>query len=139
MSERLALVTGAGSGFGRATVERFLGAGWRVIATMRRADERRDLLPASPRLRVLELDVTREEQRAAVAGDAVGAVRPAAGMGRVRPEKGTGAMAGGMQEPYRRVSPQEAPEGLLLPRALLSWLQPLLLAALLVTAQAFAA
>jgi serine 3-dehydrogenase len=37
------LVTGATSGFGRATVERFHGAGWRVIATGRRA-ERLDAL-----------------------------------------------------------------------------------------------
>lgn len=37
------LVTGATSGFGRAAVERFHGAGWRVIATGRRA-ERLDAL-----------------------------------------------------------------------------------------------
>jgi serine 3-dehydrogenase len=37
------LVTGATSGFGRATVARFHGAGWRVIATGRRA-ERLDAL-----------------------------------------------------------------------------------------------
>ena len=32
------LITGATSGFGRAAVERFHGAGWRVIATGRRAE-----------------------------------------------------------------------------------------------------
>lgn len=37
------LITGATSGFGRAAVERFHGAGWRVIATGRRA-ERLDAL-----------------------------------------------------------------------------------------------
>lgn len=37
------LVTGATSGFGRATVARFHAAGWRVIATGRRA-ERLDAL-----------------------------------------------------------------------------------------------
>ena len=35
---RTALVTGATSGFGAATVERFASAGWRVIATGRRAE-----------------------------------------------------------------------------------------------------
>lgn len=37
------LITGATSGFGRAAVERFHGAGWRVVATGRRA-ERLDAL-----------------------------------------------------------------------------------------------
>ena len=37
------LITGATSGFGRAAVERFHGAGWRIIATGRRA-ERLDAL-----------------------------------------------------------------------------------------------
>ena len=32
------LITGATSGFGAAAVERFAGAGWRVIATGRRAE-----------------------------------------------------------------------------------------------------
>lgn len=40
---RTILITGATSGFGRAAVERFHGAGWRVIATGRRA-ERLDAL-----------------------------------------------------------------------------------------------
>ena len=35
---RTALITGATSGFGAAAVRRFAGAGWRVIATGRRAD-----------------------------------------------------------------------------------------------------
>ncbi len=37
------LITGGTSGFGRAAVERFHGAGWRVIATGRRG-ERLDAL-----------------------------------------------------------------------------------------------
>ena len=36
--QRTALITGATSGFGAATVRRFVAAGWRVIATGRRAD-----------------------------------------------------------------------------------------------------
>lgn len=35
---RTILITGATSGFGRAAAERFVAAGWRVIATGRRAD-----------------------------------------------------------------------------------------------------
>jgi len=35
---RTALITGATSGFGRAAAQRFIEAGWRVIATGRRAD-----------------------------------------------------------------------------------------------------
>src|SRR5688572_6348137 len=37
------LVTGASAGFGAAIVERFAGAGWRVVATGRRADRLRAL------------------------------------------------------------------------------------------------
>lgn len=36
--DKTALITGATSGFGRAAVERFVAAGWRVIATGRRAE-----------------------------------------------------------------------------------------------------
>ncbi|NYE64174.1 NAD(P)-dependent dehydrogenase (short-subunit alcohol dehydrogenase family) [Duganella sp. 1224] len=49
------LITGCSSGFGLATARYFLDRDWNVIATMR--TPRADLLPASPRLRVLELDV----------------------------------------------------------------------------------
>lgn len=35
---KTALITGATSGFGRAAVQRFVRAGWRVVATGRRAD-----------------------------------------------------------------------------------------------------
>ncbi|HVR80917.1 MAG TPA: SDR family NAD(P)-dependent oxidoreductase [Luteimonas sp.] len=38
MTTKTALITGATSGFGKAAVERFARAGWRVIATGRRAD-----------------------------------------------------------------------------------------------------
>lgn len=41
---RTALITGATSGFGAATVERFAGAGWRVVATGRRAERLQPLV-----------------------------------------------------------------------------------------------
>ena len=43
---RTALVTGATSGFGRATVERFVAGGWRVVACGRRAERLRALVDA---------------------------------------------------------------------------------------------
>lgn len=43
---RVALVTGASSGFGRATVERFVAGGWRVVACGRRAQRLRALVDA---------------------------------------------------------------------------------------------
>ncbi|WP_144107977.1 SDR family oxidoreductase [Paraburkholderia sp. BCC1886] len=49
------LITGCSSGFGLETARYFLERDWQVIATMR--TPREDLLPASPRLRVLALDV----------------------------------------------------------------------------------
>ena len=38
MSAPVAWITGATSGFGAATVERFVAGGWRVVATGRRAE-----------------------------------------------------------------------------------------------------
>ncbi|WP_140909552.1 SDR family NAD(P)-dependent oxidoreductase [Cognatiluteimonas lumbrici] len=43
---RVALVTGASSGFGRATVERFVAGGWRVVACGRRAERLQALVDA---------------------------------------------------------------------------------------------
>ena len=43
---RTALITGATSGFGAAAVRRFVAAGWRVIATGRRADRLQALVEA---------------------------------------------------------------------------------------------
>ncbi|GEO84832.1 MULTISPECIES: SDR family oxidoreductase [Alphaproteobacteria] len=59
------LITGASSGYGKATAEYFLSRGWHVIATMRRPD------PAlfgseDNRLHVLPLDVTSGESIAAL-------------------------------------------------------------------------
>jgi NAD(P)-dependent dehydrogenase (short-subunit alcohol dehydrogenase family) len=53
------LITGCSSGYGLETARHFVAQGWNVIATMR--TPRADLLPASPRLRVLALDVTSAE------------------------------------------------------------------------------
>jgi NAD(P)-dependent dehydrogenase (short-subunit alcohol dehydrogenase family) len=57
------LVTGASSGIGRATVERFRRAGWRVAATMRRP-EASDLTPSDD-VHLVALDVTDEASVAA--------------------------------------------------------------------------
>ncbi|MFV8750638.1 SDR family oxidoreductase [Nannocystaceae bacterium ST9] len=57
------LITGCSSGYGLATARHFLAQGWSVVAGMR--TPRADLLPASDRLRVLALDVTKPEQIAA--------------------------------------------------------------------------
>ncbi len=43
---RTALITGATSGFGRAAVERFVAAGWRVVACGRRAERLQALVDA---------------------------------------------------------------------------------------------
>ncbi|MGE8214800.1 MAG: SDR family NAD(P)-dependent oxidoreductase, partial [Stenotrophomonas maltophilia] len=43
---RTALITGATSGFGAAAVHRFAQAGWRVIATGRRAERLQPLVDA---------------------------------------------------------------------------------------------
>ena len=53
------LITGCSSGYGLETARHFLAKGWSVIATQRQPRE--DLLPASPRLRLLALDVTRPD------------------------------------------------------------------------------
>jgi NADP-dependent 3-hydroxy acid dehydrogenase YdfG len=50
------LITGASSGFGLATAERFLAKGWEVFATMRSTAA--CTMPAHGRLNVLPLDVT---------------------------------------------------------------------------------
>lgn len=57
------LITGCSSGYGLETARHFHAQGWNVIATMRRP--RTDVLPASGRLRVLPLDVTKPESMAA--------------------------------------------------------------------------
>lgn len=57
------LITGCSSGYGLATARYFHERGWNVIATMR--TPRPEVLPSSERLRVLALDVTRDDSIAA--------------------------------------------------------------------------
>jgi NAD(P)-dependent dehydrogenase (short-subunit alcohol dehydrogenase family) len=57
------LITGCSSGYGLETARHFHAQGWNVVATMR--TPRAELLPKSPRMRVLALDVTRPESIAA--------------------------------------------------------------------------
>ena len=66
------LITGATSGFGRAAVERFHGAGWRVIATGRRAERLDALVDAlgRERLHVAAFDI-RDEAAMRAALDAL--------------------------------------------------------------------
>jgi len=59
------LITGASSGYGKATAELFLARGWHVVATMRRPDST-TFAGAHDRLRVLPLDVTSEDSIAAL-------------------------------------------------------------------------
>jgi NAD(P)-dependent dehydrogenase (short-subunit alcohol dehydrogenase family) len=61
------LITGCSSGYGLETARHFLARGWNVIATMR--TPRPDILPASERLRVLALDVTKPESIAAAVAE----------------------------------------------------------------------
>jgi NAD(P)-dependent dehydrogenase (short-subunit alcohol dehydrogenase family) len=51
------LVTGAGRGIGRATVEGFLAAGWRAVAGVRDVDAARNALGDHPGLAVVGLDL----------------------------------------------------------------------------------
>jgi NAD(P)-dependent dehydrogenase (short-subunit alcohol dehydrogenase family) len=59
---KTALITGCSSGYGLETARYFLAQGWQVVATMR--SPRDDLFPASDRVRVIALDVTRHERMA---------------------------------------------------------------------------
>lgn len=63
------LVTGAGRGIGRATVEAFLEAGWRVAAGVRDVAAARKAYAERPELRIVRLDVT--EPASVVEGVAV--------------------------------------------------------------------
>ncbi|PWR03595.1 3-oxoacyl-ACP reductase [Meridianimarinicoccus roseus] len=55
------LITGAGSGIGRATARRFLGAGWRVALVGRRADALEETADGAEGALVLPCDVTDED------------------------------------------------------------------------------
>lgn len=65
------LVTGCSSGFGLSIAQKFMNAGWDVVATMR--VPRYDLLPSNDRLEILPLDVTSVDS-IAKAVDAAGAI-----------------------------------------------------------------
>ncbi len=65
------LVTGASSGIGRATVDRFARAGWHVAATMRTPQS--SDIPVSDDIRTFRLDVTDEESIAAAVAEVVAA------------------------------------------------------------------
>lgn len=77
---RSVLVTGASTGIGRATALRMDGAGWRVFAGVRRAEDAASLRgAASDRLVPVTLDVTDAAQVSAAA-DSVGAAVGEAGL-----------------------------------------------------------
>lgn len=68
---RTVLITGTSSGFGKDLVPAFLADGWRVIATMRNASERPEVLAwermtYKDQLEVWDLDVTRSHDIARV-------------------------------------------------------------------------
>jgi NAD(P)-dependent dehydrogenase (short-subunit alcohol dehydrogenase family) len=67
---RTVLITGAGSGIGRATAKLFVANAWNVAASMR-APERSDLAAKSTRLRLLRLDVTDPASIEAAIGEAI--------------------------------------------------------------------
>ncbi len=71
MSDKIILLTGCSSGFGRLLVSEFLREGFRVIATMRDAENRQaifneELQKYADRLSLLSLDVANEAERHAV-------------------------------------------------------------------------
>jgi serine 3-dehydrogenase len=71
MHAKTALITGATSGFGAATVERFVAGGWRVVATGRRAERLQKLVDkyGADRVHALAFDMRDEAaMRAAIAG-----------------------------------------------------------------------
>jgi NAD(P)-dependent dehydrogenase (short-subunit alcohol dehydrogenase family) len=55
------LITGASSGYGKATAQLFLDRGWNVVATMRQPKPDTFRSPNSERLKVLPLDVTKSD------------------------------------------------------------------------------
>ena len=71
MHAKTVLITGATSGFGAAAVDRFVGGGWRVVATGRRAERLQALVQrhGSDKVQALAFDMRDEAaMRAAIAG-----------------------------------------------------------------------
>lgn len=64
-----AFITGASTGIGRATAQRFQSAGWNVVATMRSPEDGAELA-ALPRVLVTRLDVTDSASIAAAVAEA---------------------------------------------------------------------
>lgn len=64
------LVTGAGRGIGRCTVERFAGAGWRAVAGVRDVDAAASAYAGLPGVHVVALDVTDHGAVAAAVAEA---------------------------------------------------------------------
>lgn len=73
MALKNVLVTGAGSGVGRALTQSLADAGWRVFACVRSVDAQQGLA-TNPSVEVLTLDVTDRGSVAAAAGDVGAAV-----------------------------------------------------------------
>jgi NAD(P)-dependent dehydrogenase (short-subunit alcohol dehydrogenase family) len=55
------LITGASSGFGEQMVIDFLKEGWRVVAAMRKSEERSEMFKKNSNLELITLDVTKKE------------------------------------------------------------------------------
>jgi NAD(P)-dependent dehydrogenase (short-subunit alcohol dehydrogenase family) len=70
IENRVWLITGASSGFGRAIAQSALERGDRVVATARRVEQLADLA-ADDRVHIVELDVTDAAQRAAAVREAL--------------------------------------------------------------------
>lgn len=79
------LITGSSSGFGLETAHYFLARDWKVVATMR--SPQRDILPASPNLQILQLDVTDKQsiERAIAAAGPIDVLVNNAGFGAPSP------------------------------------------------------
>ena len=83
------LITGCSSGFGLAIAQKFVDAGWDVVATMR--TPRYDLLPSKDRLEILPLDVTSADSiaKAVDAAGTIDALVNNAGVGMLNVLEGT--------------------------------------------------
>ena len=70
MHHKTVLITGASSGFGKATAELFLDRGWNVVATMRNPNPA-IFASANDRLKLLALDVTDADSIREALADAI--------------------------------------------------------------------